>query len=78
MFLSVDDQDPQADEEVSSKDSYKQPLFSESFRKHMETVNKSFPSNNGEGVDCTGEPSIDPSRMVMDNGLDSEYLDDFN
>eukprot|EP00979_Chaetoceros_neogracilis_P018188 scaffold10556_cov258-Chaetoceros_neogracile.AAC.33 len=78
-FSFVDSQDHQADdEEAPSKTSYKQPQFSESFRKHMEAVNSSFPVNNGEGVDCTGEPSMDPSRMVMDNGLDSEYLEDFN
>ncbi len=55
---------------------YKRPKFSEAFRKHMEEVKGSFPINEDEGVDCTGEPSMDPSRMVSDNGLDSEYLSD--
>jgi hypothetical protein len=44
----------------------------------MEKVMNTFDGDdNGDGVDCTGEPSIDPSRMVMDDGLDSEYLFDF-
>ena len=30
-----------------------------------------------EGVDCTGEPSIDPSRMINPNQGDSEWMDDF-
>jgi hypothetical protein len=61
-----------------STPSYKRPEFSESFKKHMEKVMNTFDGDdNGDGVDCTGEPSIDPSRMVMDNGLDSEYLFDF-
>jgi hypothetical protein len=73
----VDDQqeDPHPDEEAKC---YKTPQFSDSFRKHIETVEGSFAINKNEGVDCTGEPSMDPSRMVMDNGLDSEYLNDFN
>ena len=55
---------------------YKKPQFSDSFRKHMEQIKSNFPENEDEGVDCTGEPSMDPSRMVMDDGLDSEYLSD--
>jgi hypothetical protein len=55
---------------------YKRPQFSDSFRKHMEQIKSNFPENEDEGVDCTGEPSMDPSRMVMDDGLDSEYLSD--
>mmetsp|Transcript_18938 Transcript_18938/g.28076 ORF Transcript_18938/g.28076 Transcript_18938/m.28076 type:complete len:115 (+) Transcript_18938:110-454(+) len=70
-----DDQDPDPDEKANC---YKQPQFSDSFRKYIETVEDSFPMNDDEGVDCTGEPSMDPSRMVMDNGLDSEYLNDLN
>ena len=54
---------------------YKRPVFSDSFRKHMEQVRASFPSND-EGVDCTGEPSMDPSRIVGE-GIDSEYLNDY-
>eukprot|EP00977_Amphora_coffeiformis_P024469 scaffold15940_cov137-Amphora_coffeaeformis.AAC.4 len=30
-----------------------------------------------EGVDCTGEPPIDPSRMINPNQGDSEWMDDF-
>jgi hypothetical protein len=57
---------------------YKRPQFSDAFKKHMEQVMNAFDGDdNGEGIDCTGEPSMDPSRMVMDNGLDSEYLCDF-
>ncbi|GFH47616.1 predicted protein [Chaetoceros tenuissimus] len=54
---------------------YKRPVFSDSFRKHMEQVRASFPSND-EGVDCTGEPSMDPSRIIGE-GIDSEYLNDY-
>ena len=36
-----------------------------------------FPDNDKEGIECTGEPAMDPSRMVMDDGIDSEYLSDF-
>jgi len=57
------------------------PKFSDAFKRHMEQVINTFENNPyigaAEGVDCTGEPSVDPSRMVMDNGLDSEYLSDF-
>ncbi len=61
---------------------YKAPQFSKSFLEHMEKVkqqgrSRSAGNNNDEGVDCVGEPSMDPSRMVQDNGLDSEYLDDY-
>ena len=55
---------------------FTRPKFSQTFRKHMEDVKGNFPANEKEGVDCTGEPSMDPSRMVMDDGLDSEYLSD--
>ena len=56
---------------------YKPPKFSNAFRQHMESIKGKFPTNDDEGVDCTGEPAMDPSRMVMDDGLDSEYLSDF-
>jgi len=56
---------------------YKPPKFSDSFRRHLEEVTGGFAVNDDEGVNCTGEPSMCPSRMVMDNGIDSEYLDDF-
>ena len=59
---------------------YKQPIFSKSFLNHLNQVKKQrgYDNINNEGVDCTGEPSIDPSRMVQDDGLDSEYLNDYN
>lgn len=68
---------------LSSWSSYQKrpPKFSDAFIRHMEQVINTFENNQysgaGEGVECTGEPSMDPSRMVMDNGLDSEYLLDF-
>jgi len=55
---------------------YKPPQFSDAFQKHMQEIKETFPVNDDDGVDCTGEPSIDPSRMVMDDGLDSEFLSD--
>ena len=68
-----------------SSSSYEPPKFSNSFKEHMDSVRKDYErtsstSSVGEddGVDCTGEPSLDPSRMLMDDGLDSEYLYDFH
>ena len=63
----------------NSNISYKRPEFSDAFQKHVKHVTSTFLMNHGneEGVECTGEPSMDPSRMVMDNGLDSEFLNDF-
>jgi len=62
----------------NNNNKYKPPKFSQSFLKHMEQVRKSRVYNNEEGVECDGEPSVDPSRMVQDNGLDSEYLNDYS
>ena len=33
--------------------------------------------DNGEGIECTGEPSVDPSRTVHPNQGDSEWMDDW-
>lgn len=33
-------------------------------------------TSNGEGVNCVGEPSVDPSRQVQSQG-DSEWMDDW-
>jgi hypothetical protein len=75
------DEDGKKDEKHNSKE-YKPATFSKSFLAHMEQVKGGYSnsnnSNNEEGVDCTGEPSMDPSRMVQDDGLDSEYLNDFS
>lgn len=38
-------------------------------------LGKKFTTN--EGVDCRGEPPIDPSRMINPNQGDSEWIDDF-
>lgn len=79
-------QHPTANEEYSSFEcgyKYKPPQFSKSFMEHMERVRQQGNSGTAsasaseEGVACTGEPSVDPSRMVQDDGLDSEYLNDF-
>jgi len=65
------------DESLKKESTYKPPVFSNSFKKHLEKVKGTFPDNDKEGIECTGEPAMDPSRMVMDDGIDSEYLSDF-
>ena len=70
-----EDDDESLKQEASS--TYKPPVFSSSFKKHLEKVKGAFPDNDKEGIECTGEPAMDPSRMVMDDGIDSEYLSDF-
>lgn len=58
---------------------YNRPKFSQSFLDHLEKVKGSDNNNmyTHDGVECTGEPSMDPSRLIQDDGLDSEYLNDF-
>ena len=69
----------QTQQKMKAGKEYKPPTFSKSFLAYREQVRqKAGISSDQEGVDCTGEPSVDPSRMVQDDGLDSEYLDDFN
>ena len=65
-------------DEYKGENSYVSPTYSQSFLKHLSSVQNSYDmSSQGEGIDCTGEPSIDPSRTIQDNGLDSEWLEDF-
>ena len=95
LNISLDD-DTNTDERGNEPDldakatrySYKPPVQSESFRKHLESVESSWPydsedaandSNGGSnkvdsdgGVQCTGEPSMDPSRMIQNVLLDGE------
>lgn len=52
------------------KDSYKPPKHTESFLEHLKEVKRSWPSDqtsesNENGVFCTGEPSVDPSRQIQ-------------
>jgi hypothetical protein len=61
----------------TGKENYKKPQFSKSFMEHMKKVRGEERADVEEGIDCTGEPSIDPSRRVQDDGLDSEYLNDY-
>ena len=64
----------------TQKDKYKYqpPKFSDSFLEHLAQVKgSSCRSGNNEGVECEGEPALDPSRMVQDDGLDSEFLNEF-
>ena len=64
-----------------SDKNYEAPKFSKSFMQYMEKVRAEGMgrgNKNKEGVDCTGEPSIDPSRLIQDDVLDSEYLSDFD
>ena len=62
-----------------NKYKYQAPKFSDSFMDHLADVKEGSKNiNDDEGVECDGEPSIDPSRTVTDDGfLDSEYLSDY-
>lgn len=66
----------------SKRPDYNPPKFSASFLAHMEEVKTQKLGKNAdanvEGVDCDGEPPIDPSRLVQDDGIDSEFLSDYN
>ncbi len=63
---------------MTDKQKYKPPKFSNSFMEHMKKVRgEERRADVEEGINCTGEPSIDPSRRVQDDGLDSEYLSDY-
>ena len=47
---------------------YQPPKHTSSFLEHLESVRSSWPDTDGsskEGVDCTGEPSVDPSRTIQ-------------
>ena len=52
----------------------------ESLQRYVESVKASMSESNDfettEGVDCEGEPSVDPSRQVQSQG-DSEWMDDW-
>lgn len=66
----------------SSIGEYTPPKFSASFLAHMQEVKvqklgKSA-DTNAEGIQCDGEPPIDPSRLVQDDGIDSEFLNEYN
>ena len=65
-------------ETEKDKYNYQPPIFSESFLEHLAQVKGSIGTSRGkDGVECEGEPAIDPSRMVQDDGLDSDFLNDF-
>ena len=59
-----------ASEKPSSR-AYIPPEHSSSFLRHLEEVRASWPDQNAgedaeaEGVACSGEPSIDPSRQIQ-------------
>ena len=61
---------------------YIPPKFSASFLAHMKEVKEQklgkYADTNAEGIQCDGEPPIDPSRLVQDDGIDSEYLNEYN
>ena len=46
---------------------YRPPKHTSSFLEHLESVRSSWPDSGSskEGVDCTGEPSVDPSRTIQ-------------
>lgn len=47
---------------------YQPPNHTSSFLEHLESVRSSWPDTvdtDKEGVDCTGEPSVDPSRTMQ-------------
>ncbi len=68
---------------TSSHPNYTRPTFSASFLAHLEEVKRQrlgriANEHAEEGVSCVGEPSIDPSRMIASDGIDSEFLNDYN
>lgn len=52
----------------------------ESLKRYVESVKSDLDEGGdfttNEGVECTGEPSLDPSRQVQSQG-DSEWMDDW-
>ena len=50
---------------------YNPPSHSNDFLDHLQSVKSSWPDND-EGVYCTGEPSIDPSRILQSVVVDGE------
>jgi hypothetical protein len=78
---TTEDQQQQDDEEDNNKNrttTYEPPKFSPSFLKRMEQVRASWPttSENDGGVECTGEPAMDPSRQIQTLDLeDSDWMD---
>lgn len=58
---------------------YTAPVHSTSFLSHLESVRNERENDYSEysGVKAFGEPAMDPSRLVRDCGLDSEWLDDY-
>jgi len=66
---------------IDKIENYKPPKFSPSFLAHRNSLaDKHFSTYQyetiDEGVRCPGEPAMDPSRFVKDNGLDSEWLEE--
>lgn len=57
---------------------YKPPQHSSTFLQHLEQVRGAWPDKqkeDEEGVECTGEPAIDPSRIVQAaSGDDSNWM----
>jgi hypothetical protein len=52
----------------------------EKFQAYVELVKAEMGDifdDDEEGVRCTGEPSIDPSKSVQPNQGDSEWMDDW-
>eukprot|EP00978_Attheya_sp_CCMP212_P013747 scaffold34597_cov43-Attheya_sp.AAC.2 len=73
-----DDDDEQDDDHNNRSTAYEPPKFSPSFLKRMEQVRASWPTTpeNDGGVECTGEPAMDPSRQIQTLDLeDSDWMD---
>jgi len=64
------------DDELTNSTKYTTPMFSESFLKHRADVVSSWPSGGDieDGVQCTGEPAVDPSRELQGDEGDSEWM----
>lgn len=68
-----DEDDEEATDKLSADGSdvdsqYRPPKHTSSFLEHLKSVRSSWPDTvdtDKEGVDCTGEPSVDPSRTMQ-------------
>mmetsp|Transcript_10585 Transcript_10585/g.21350 ORF Transcript_10585/g.21350 Transcript_10585/m.21350 type:complete len:172 (+) Transcript_10585:655-1170(+) len=62
-----DDENDDPGSDTTSSD-YKPPQHSSNFLQHLEQVRGAWPDkqeDDEEGVECTGEPAVDPSRIVQ-------------
>ena len=81
--VNHDTEENDKDSDGTGKYSYSPTKHSEDFLRHLESVKSSWPYNEEDvteqtnigsdySVSCTGEPSMDPSRMLQ-NISDDDY-----